>query len=83
VRGVSGPFDVSGSKWQVQCPGCNKVRTAGVALIGNRVSCSCGSRFRCPWWNLVPESMPGLENFVASHRPEDLMGFDEAARSAS
>jgi AAA+ superfamily predicted ATPase len=79
LKGVAGPFDVNNSKWQVQCPGCSRVRTAGIALIGNRVTCACGSRFRCPWWNLVPDSVPGLTNFAPSDRPEDLVGFDAVA----
>lgn len=76
VVGVSGPFDASDSKWNAQCPGCKKVFGVGLALIGNRVNCRCGAKFRCPWWNLRPESIPTLNGYKTFERPDDLVGYD-------
>lgn len=76
VLGLAGPVDVAESKWSAQCPGCSKMFGVGVSLIGNRVSCKCGAKFRCPWWNLRPESMPTLSGFKTFERPEDLLGYE-------
>jgi hypothetical protein len=80
VEGISAQFDVRGSKWRVQCPHCQKKGSAAIAFIGNRVVCSCGARFRCPWWNLVPGTVPGLEGYTPSINPEDLLGCDLRAQ---
>ncbi len=74
--GLQSGYDVSGSKWNVVCPGCDKLSTVGIALIGSRVTCKCGASFRCPWWNLSPESLPSLTGFKKHERPEDLVGYD-------
>lgn len=76
VVGLAGPFDVKESKWNVQCPGCKKVFGVGVALIGNRVNCKCGAKFRCPWWNLRPETITTLSGYKTFERDDDLVGFD-------
>jgi hypothetical protein len=76
VIGLAGPFDATESKWNVKCPGCEKVFGVGLALIGNRVNCKCGAKFRCPWWNLRPETIVSLNGFKTFERPEDLVGFD-------
>jgi Holliday junction resolvasome RuvABC ATP-dependent DNA helicase subunit len=76
VIGLAGPFDVAASKWNAQCPGCDKVFGVGVSLIGNRVNCKCGAKFRCPWWNLRPESLATLNGFKTFERPEDLRGYE-------
>jgi hypothetical protein len=75
AEGVSGRFDVAASKWRMQCPSCKKARSVGLQLIGNRVACSCGAKFRCPWWNPLPESVPGVELHAPSEKPEDLLGW--------
>ena len=75
VEGVSGRFDVAASKWRMQCPSCKKARSVGLQLIGNRVVCSCGAKFRCPWWNPLPESVPGVALRAPSEKPEDLLGW--------
>jgi len=76
VVGLSGPFDASDSKWNATCPGCEKLFGVGLALIGNRVNCKCGAKFRCPWWNLKPESIPTLSGYKIFERPHDLVGYD-------
>lgn len=78
VLGLSGPFDASESKWNVRCPGCDKVFAVGLSLIGNRVNCKCGAKFRCPWWNLRPETVASLSGFKTFDRPDDLLGYDAA-----
>ena len=76
VIGLSGPFDASDTKWNVECPGCRKATGVGLNLISKSVSCKCGAKFRCPWWNLKPESLPSLNGFKVFDRPSDLIGYD-------
>jgi Holliday junction resolvasome RuvABC ATP-dependent DNA helicase subunit len=76
VVGLSGPFDSAESKWNVKCPGCEKVFAVGLPLIGNRVTCKCGAKFRCPWWNLKPESISSLSGYKTFERPEDVVGYE-------
>jgi ATPase family associated with various cellular activities (AAA)/AAA lid domain len=76
VVGLSGPFEAADSKWNATCPGCEKVFAVGLALIGNRVNCKCGAKFRCPWWNLRPETIPTLSGYKTYERPIDLVGYD-------
>jgi len=76
VVGLSGPFEAADSKWNAKCPGCEKVFGVGLAMIGNRVNCKCGAKFRCPWWNLRPESIPTLSGYKTFERPHDLVGYD-------
>jgi Holliday junction resolvasome RuvABC ATP-dependent DNA helicase subunit len=76
VVGLSGPFEATDSKWNAKCPGCEKVFGIGLALIGNRVNCKCGAKFRCPWWNLRPETIPTLSGYKTFERPDDLVGYD-------
>lgn len=74
--GISEPFDVSESRWIAQCPKCEKVSKASLALIAQVVKCKCGTRFRCPWWNLDKKTVPGLVGFEKFERPVDLIGYD-------
>jgi len=76
VIGLTGPFDATDSKWNAICPGCQKSFAVGITLIGNRVNCKCGAKFRCPWWNLRPESIPTLNGYKTFERPIDLVGYD-------
>lgn len=77
--GINGPFDLSHSKWIAQCPKCEKVSRADLALIGQVVKCKCGTRFRCPWWNLDKTTVPGLVGFEKFERAVDLIGYDVSA----
>jgi len=82
VLGLSGPADATDSKWDVTCPGCGKLFVVGLSLIGNRVNCKCGARFRCPWWNLRPETITSLSGFKTFARPGDLVGYDVTVSAA-
>jgi len=77
--GIDEQLDVSQSKWNAQCPKCDKVSKAGLPLIAQVVKCKCGTRFRCPWWNLDKRTVPGLIGFEKFDRPDDLIG-DEIVR---
>lgn len=72
----NGPFDVSNSRWQGQCPSCEKIGTAKLAHIGTIVKCKCGTRFHWPWWNLDVTTVPGLIGFEKFDRSIDLIGYD-------
>jgi AAA+ superfamily predicted ATPase len=74
--GLSSAFDVSDSRWGVQCPSCQKTSSVKLALIGQMVNCKCGARFRCPWWNLNKTSVPGLIGFEKFERSIDLIGYE-------
>jgi AAA+ superfamily predicted ATPase len=76
ANGIDGPFDVSTSRWNVQCPSCSNASNAELALIGQIVKCKCGTRFRCPWWNLDKKTVPGLIGFEKFDRPHDILGYD-------
>lgn len=76
VPGIDGPFDVSASRWIVQCPKCSNTSNAKLALIGQIVKCKCGVRFKCPWWNLDKRTVPGLIGFEKFDRPHDILGYD-------
>lgn len=76
-------LDLSESRWEAKCPGCEKISRVGVKFLGQRVTCRCGQRFVFPWWNLVAESAKGLpEGFSATIPPEDRCGIvdEKAAR---
>lgn len=74
--GIEGPFDVSESRWVVQCPNCSNASNAKIALIGQIVKCKCGAKFKCPWWNLDKKTVPGLIGFEKFDRPHDVLGYD-------
>lgn len=76
TRGNQGPFDVSKSKWFVKCPKCEKIRSVGLAFIGQLVTCSCGLKFRCPWWNLDEKTVDNLGGYQRHDRLEDFLGLD-------
>lgn len=62
-------LDLSESRWEGKCPGCGKVRTAGLKFLGQRVGCKCGHRFIFPWWNPLPGSLKGLPaDFLSQYR---------------
>ena len=48
------------SRWNVVCPNCQKQIVAPLELIGRNVTCKCGHKFACPWWNPVPETIEGV-----------------------
>jgi hypothetical protein len=73
--GIDGPFNLQASRWAVQCPGCGKLSSVPVQLIGEFVKCKCGSRFRSPWWNLDSKTVPGLVGFKKFERASDLVGY--------
>jgi AAA+ superfamily predicted ATPase len=76
ARGIDGPFDVSESRWIVQCPACSHTSNARIALLGQIVKCKCGTRFKCPWWNLDKKTVPGLIGFEKFDRPHDILGYE-------
>jgi SpoVK/Ycf46/Vps4 family AAA+-type ATPase len=76
ANGIDGPFDVSQSRWTSQCPKCSNLSSAKLPLIGQSVKCKCGLRFRCPWWNLDPTTIPGLIGYEKFDRPHDILGYD-------
>lgn len=80
VAGIDGPFDVSESRWGVQCPKCSNSATVRLALLGQSVSCKCGAVFICPWWNLVPGTVAGLVGFQRFERSVDLLGMEVGDR---
>lgn len=50
-------IDFTNSRWEAQCPGCDNIRSGGIQLLGNRVSCKCGQKFIFPWWTLLPDTV--------------------------
>ena len=80
--GIDGPFDVSASRWIVQCPKCSNTSNAKLELIGQIVKCKCGVRFKCPWWNLDKKTVPGLIGFEKFDRPHDILGYDVQDQTA-
>lgn len=69
-------FSLDRSRWRVQCPSCSKCSHVGISMIAQIVKCKCGARFRCPWWNLDPASVPNGLSFHLFDREEDLLGYD-------
>jgi len=76
AKGIVGPFDVSESRWIVQCPRCSNKSSAKLLLIGQIVKCKCGIRFKCPWWNLEKKTVPNLIGFEKFDRLHDILGYD-------
>ena len=77
TNGMSSEFDLSDSKWLVQCPKCEKKSNATLSLLGQVVKCKfCETKFRCPWWNLDKKTVPGLIGFQKFERPMDMVGYD-------
>ncbi|HCO25234.1 MAG: hypothetical protein CME31_05070 [Gimesia sp.] len=77
IKGMTGPIDLSNSRWRVNCPQCENATTASLPFLGQIVKCNaCGTRFRCPWWNLDRDTVPGLSGFELYERPGDLEGYD-------
>ncbi|MFH1302121.1 MAG: AAA family ATPase [Planctomycetota bacterium] len=75
--GVSAPLDLSAAKWRVNCPNCENSTTASLPFLGQIVKCNaCGTRFRCPWWNLDRVTVPALAVFEIYERAADLNGYD-------
>lgn len=54
--------NLSMSKWDGECPECHRPMQMGIANLGKRVLCKCGSSFIFPWWNPVQSSIPGLSS---------------------
>jgi hypothetical protein len=75
-HGVDKPFDLTNSRWQVQCPRCSLISGARLAVLGRSVKCKCGLRFKCPWWNLDKRTVRGLVLWESSGRDIDLLGYD-------
>ena len=85
VYGMPGPLDVSSSRWKAQCPGCEKISESGIAALGKRVRCKCGTTFVFPAWNLNPESLPSFIGYKIYDRCQDLRGIpspDKAGKSS-
>ncbi|QDT44777.1 Stage V sporulation protein K [Gimesia alba] len=75
--GISQPFDLTKSIWHVNCPQCENSTSASLPFLGQIVKCNnCGTRFRCPWWNLDRNTVRGLEGFEIYERAADLDGYD-------
>ncbi len=74
---ISAPFDLKDSIWHVNCPQCENSTTASLPFLGQFVKCNnCSTLFRCPWWNLDRNTVPGMKNFEIFERPSDLDGYD-------
>lgn len=83
VTGMTGPIDLSSSRWRVHCPHCENATTASLPFLGQIVKCNaCSTRFRCPWWNLDRDTVPGLSGYELYERPNDLNGYDVQAEEA-
>lgn len=77
AKGMTGPVDLKTSRWRVNCPHCENTTIASLPFLGQIVKCNaCDTRFRCPWWNLDRDSVPGLSGFELYERPSDLDGYD-------
>ena len=77
AKGISQPFDLTKSVWHVNCPQCENSTSASLPFLGQIVKCNnCGTRFRCPWWNLDRNTVRGLEGFEIYERAIDLDGYD-------
>lgn len=84
ITGMTGPIDLSDSRWRVHCPQCENATNASLPLLGQIVKCNaCGTRFRCPWWNLDRDTVPGLSGFELHERPGDLEGYDIQTEEAT
>ncbi len=70
-----GPYDVAASRWKVVCPECDKKFEAHIKHLGRTVRCDCGARYRCPSWNLKPDTVPNLSGYQIYEGPHDLVGL--------
>ena len=77
---AKGPSDVSKSKWFVRCPKCEKTRSVGIQFIGQSVTCSCGAKFICPWWNLDDNTVEDIGRYQRHDRLEDFLGLEAKAK---
>ena len=73
---AKGPSDVSKSKWFVKCSKCEKTRSVGIQFIGQLVTCSCGAKFKCPWWNLDDKTVEDIGRYQRHDRLEDFLGLE-------
>jgi hypothetical protein len=55
--GQDGPDEFSNVVWKAECPGCAKVHKARIDFLGKSVKCKCGTGFRVPFWNPVPNTV--------------------------
>ncbi len=75
VQDCAGPYDLSSSRWRSVCPNCDKAIDSSVKMLGRTIDCDCGESYRCPSWNLTPETVPKLESFQVYEGPQDLIGL--------
>ncbi len=73
-------LDLTGARWEAECPACHKTRTVGLGGLGESCACECGQRYVSPWWNLVPGSLEGFpSDLVFTSLPADRLGLPEPA----
>lgn len=56
--------DLTRSEWEAECPSCFKVSKTTVPFLGEVAICDCGQKYKFPWWNIVPDTVPGLPRDV-------------------
>ena len=52
--------NLQNSKWDGECPNCEKNSKGGLKFLGQRVSCKCGQKFIFPWWSIDPTTIQGV-----------------------
>lgn len=83
ANGIAEPFDLKDSRWHVNCPQCVNSTSASLPFLGEIVKCNgCGTRFRCPWWNLDRNTVSGLTGFEIFERASDLDGYEVQSTEA-
>ena len=69
-------LDISQSRWNGICPGCQQKIKAKLDFIGKRVTCKCEQKFVFPWWNPIPESIAGIQSdMIGSQQDKELYGI--------
>jgi len=82
LHGCDRAVALGSARWQATCPGCSKLITGGMAVLGRKGTCrKCNADFVFPWHELVLESLDQRFFAIKGQNPDSEHGTTHGLRT--